>query len=238
MNDWAINKHSLPFAHTLNLLFLVPSKVANPLVLWVRGLPWMLCSLKLKIKTVSFFFFSDLLWHGTGWHKALVFCKTSPTQKNERYHWKKMWSSVMTPGSLQWHRPRTMLETAALTSQWRRICFCLGTSWPSLSTSWCPCRMGCWFLLNCFRCSLTEWSWRLTCTLVRVFGHGCAVYGYLVCCKVPGKPQCFDNMCQKAEPVMALSCFINPSRLAICSLRSSCSYTWKENESRVSSVPW
>lgn len=30
---------------------------------------------------------------------------------------------------------------------------------------------------------------------------------------------------QKAEPVMALSCFMSPSKLAICSLRSSCSYT-------------
>lgn len=31
---------------------------------------------------------------------------------------------------------------------------------------------------------------------------------------------------------MALSCFISPSKLAICSLKSSCSYTYRKNENK------
>lgn len=31
---------------------------------------------------------------------------------------------------------------------------------------------------------------------------------------------------------MALSCFINPSKLAICSLKSSCSYTYRKNKNK------
>lgn len=187
----------------------------------------MLCSLKLKIKIVSWFFSFFLIFYGMvqAGIMHLYFVKLDLHQ-----NWKiSLKENVVISDD-------TRVTAVTKTRDYARnfsldfsvkthLCFCLGTSWPSLSSSWCPCRIGCWFLLNGFRCSLTEWSWRLTCTLVRVFGHGCAVYGYLVCCKVPGKPQCFDNMCQKAEPVMALSCFISPSRLAICSLRSSCSYT-------------